>query len=53
MPKQQSSDNVIRAAMVANEFGVSRVTLWRWERDGPLPRVHRIKNTFLVPPSTR
>ncbi|GEM_PF-1550530 len=44
MPNTQDADNLVRAAMVADEFGVSRVTLWRWERDGILPRAHRINN---------
>ncbi len=49
MPQQQSADSLIRAAIVANEFGVSRVTLWRWERDGLLPRAHRINNQKYYP----
>lgn len=42
-PKKQA-DNLVRATEVAQEFGISRVTLWRWERDGLLPRAHRINN---------
>ena len=44
MPKQSSTNYLVPATTVANEFGVSRVTLWRWERDGILPRAHRINN---------
>jgi predicted DNA-binding transcriptional regulator AlpA len=42
-PKKRA-DNLVRATEVAEEFGISRVTLWRWERDGLLPRAHRINN---------
>ncbi len=33
---------IIRANELAERLGVSRVTLWRWERDGRLPRKWRI-----------
>lgn len=49
MPKHQRPDNLIRAAIAADEFGISRVTLWRWERDGILPRAHRINNQKYYP----
>jgi len=42
-PKKRA-ENLVRATEVAQEFGISRVTLWRWERDGLLPRAHRINN---------
>ncbi|MEM6483413.1 MAG: helix-turn-helix domain-containing protein [Pseudomonadota bacterium] len=41
--------NLVRATQVAHEFGISRVTLWRWERDGLLPRAHRINNQKYFP----
>lgn len=43
------SPTLVRAARVAEEFGISRVTLWRWERDGLLPRAHRINNQKYFP----
>lgn len=49
MPKQECTDKLIPAPLVANEFGISRVTLWRWERDGILPRAHRINNQKYYP----
>lgn len=44
MKPKKRTDNLVRATVVAEEFGISRVTLWRWERDGLLPRAHRINN---------
>ncbi len=29
---------IIRAAELAERLGISRVTLWRWERDGRIPK---------------
>lgn len=49
MKKENHADTLIRATRVAQEFGVSRVTLWRWERDGLLPRAHRINNQKYFP----
>lgn len=43
------NDKLVRANQVAQEFGISRVTLWRWERDGLLPRAHRINNQKYFP----
>lgn len=46
---RNQSVNLVRATEVAHEFGISRVTLWRWERDGLLPRAHRINNQKYFP----
>jgi predicted DNA-binding transcriptional regulator AlpA len=47
--KLELSDNLVRATRVAQEFGISRVTLWRWERDGLLPPAYRINNRKYYP----
>ena len=36
------SSKIIRARKVAELLDVSRVTVWRWERDGRLPKKRRI-----------
>jgi predicted DNA-binding transcriptional regulator AlpA len=46
-----TTDPLIPSAQVRREFGISRTTLWRWERDGILPRAHRIKNQRFFPRS--
>ncbi len=33
---------IIRAKELAEQLSVSRVTIWRWEREGLLPRKRRI-----------
>jgi hypothetical protein len=50
MPKHQGPNNLIGTATVAQKFGISRVTLWRWERGGILPRAHRINNPKILSP---
>jgi len=47
--KLERSDALVRATPVAQEFGISRVTLWRWERDGLLPPAYRINNRKYYP----
>jgi prophage regulatory protein len=37
-----SSSRVLRPGELAERLGVSRVTLWRWEREGRLPAKRRI-----------
>lgn len=37
-----SSSRVVRPGELADRLGVSRVTLWRWHREGRLPQKHRI-----------
>lgn len=33
---------IIRASELADRLGISRVTLWRWERNGLLPPKRRV-----------
>lgn len=47
----QGVDPLIPSVQVRREFGISRTTLWRWERDGILPRAHRIRNQRYFPRS--
>lgn len=35
-------DPLIPVPQVCAEFNISRTTYWRWERDGVLPRSHKI-----------
>lgn len=35
-------DRILRPRQVADRFGVSLPTLWRWRRDGQLPEVIRL-----------
>ena len=37
-----SQSQIIRPADLARRIGVSRVTLWRWEREGNLPKRTRL-----------
>lgn len=37
-----STSRVVRPGELAERLGVSRVTLWRWERAGELPPKRRI-----------
>jgi predicted DNA-binding transcriptional regulator AlpA len=37
-----SNSRVVRPGELAERLGVSRVTLWRWERKGLLPPKHRV-----------
>lgn len=37
------ADPLVPAREVSKELGKSSVTLWRMERDGILPRAHRIR----------
>lgn len=37
-----SGTRVVRPGELAGRLGVSRVTLWRWEREGRLPAKRRI-----------
>ena len=36
-----SSSRVVRPGELAERLGVSRVTLWRWQREGRLPQKRR------------
>ena len=33
---------IIRATELAQRLGISRVTLWRWERAGRIPKKHEV-----------
>jgi predicted site-specific integrase-resolvase len=44
-------DPLVPVAQICAEFGISRTTYWRWERDGILPRAHKIRNRNYQPRS--
>ena len=37
MPSVGKIPRILRPKLLAEQLGISRVTLWRWERDGQLP----------------
>ncbi len=39
---QLCSSRILRANELAERLGISRTTLWRWERAGRLPRKRRV-----------
>lgn len=51
MNKAPATDPLIPVPHICAEFGISRTTYWRWERDGVLPRSHKIKNRNYQPRS--
>lgn len=38
----KTPDPLVRKSTLAKELGASTVTLWRWERDGKLPKSIKI-----------
>jgi excisionase family DNA binding protein len=43
-----TDDNLITLSEVADRLGISRVTLWRWIKDGKLASVKLSKRTVYV-----
>ena len=37
-----SNSRVVRTTELAERLGISRITLWRWEREGRIPRKRKI-----------
>ena len=42
MAKSSNTDPLVPASQVCEEFGISKVTLWRWGKAGVLPHPHVI-----------
>lgn len=49
---QLPAEGFVRTAELLEAVPVSRITLWRWSRNGKIPAPHRIGKTVLWPVST-